>query len=185
MASGGMKGRMTMRGSAWTVFTACMALFAAFGASAQTTGDPDDAPAQESPSTTAVPLRPRPGPGIQPGGLPAPDAIRKRLDNIKGPKTTVTREPTGATTAAAATPTPTPAPAATASGATGSGGTGGAGNGTTGGTKIGTGLIETNPKSQKPIPWNTKISISQIDDSDLQTAFWVWRVLSWKSGCPH
>lgn len=126
------------------------------------TGEDEDAPEQASPSTTAVPLRPRPG--RPPGGLPAPDAIRKRLESIKGPRTTTTRAPTGASTPA----TPTPAPAATSSGATGSGGNAGNGSNGNNATKIGSGLVETNPKAAKPLPWNAKVSLAQIDDADLE-----------------
>lgn len=148
----------------WVSFVAGAAMLGTFGASAQ---QAEDAPAQESPSTTAVPLRPRPG--MPPGGVPAPDAIRKRLEAIKGPKTTTTREPTGANAAASpAAATPTPAPAATSSGASGTGGSGGSGSGANGATKIGSGLVETNPQAKKPLPWNQKVSLAQIDDADLE-----------------
>ena len=154
------------RARRWAVLAACMAVSASIAATAFAQETDDEDPAKkESPSTTSVPIRPRPV--MPPGGAPAPDAIRKRLESIRGARTRTQRQPTGD---AAATPTPTPAPAATAQPATGSSSPGTSTTSTTGNgnNRIGTGLVETNPKAAKPLPWNQKVSLAQIDDADLE-----------------
>lgn len=126
----------------------------------------DDAPAQETPAGT-------PPQRENPRGVPGPDVLKRRLENLRLPAktqtgretgvTATTATPTPAVTAAAAStpPPPTPAPRPGT-------GSGAAGNGE-GGQSFGTGgLVQTNPKSVKALPWNTKVTLGQIDDTDLE-----------------
>lgn len=120
----------------------------------------------EDDAATPVPTAPqRP----LPPGVPPPDVLRKRLENLRNPggmkvNTNVSRETPGASATPAAIATPAPSPQAQPT--AGAGRPGVVAEPTP--QKIGNGLIETNPKAVKPLPWDTKINLGQIDDTDLE-----------------
>ncbi len=110
-----------------------------------------------------------------PGGS-NPDVLRKRLESLRVPKGAQgIRERLGASASPTASPTPAPAQEERNGGRDrgGDGERGAAppapsGAGSSSGTRIGNGLVETNPKATKPLPWTQKVSLNQIDDSDLE-----------------
>jgi general secretion pathway protein D len=133
---------------------------------AQEGGNDDD----QDDTTTAAPT-PQHG---APGAPVPPDVLRKGLEGLRMPgpgiKTNISREPgpggsatpaatpqVATTPASTATPTPTPAHAVAATPAP-----------TATDSKIGNGMVQTHPTAPKPLPWNEKVTIGQIDDTDLE-----------------